>query len=65
VCHLSAAFEDLTEGATYTMAAEVGVLTRNVKIIGEDYDEMSSEFFGARVLIGKTVGPDNKVYSGK
>ncbi|XP_077992871.1 fibrocystin-L-like [Glandiceps talaboti] len=37
---------------TYTMAAEVGLLTRNIVIEGEDYDDMFDESFGGRVLVG-------------
>ncbi|XP_033119895.1 fibrocystin-L-like [Anneissia japonica] len=38
---------------TYTEAAEVGLLSRNIKIIGVDYNQSFTESFGARVLIGK------------
>ncbi|XP_071946022.1 fibrocystin-L-like [Antedon mediterranea] len=38
---------------TYTEAAEVGLLTRNIQIIGADYSNLFEESFGARVLIGK------------
>ena len=34
------------------MTAEVGLLTRNIKIIGEDYPQLQNEAFGARVLVG-------------
>ncbi|KAM8840499.1 PKHD1 like 1, tandem duplicate 1 isoform 3-T3 [Spinachia spinachia] len=37
---------------SYTLAADVGLVTRNIKIIGEEYPEMMSESFGARVLVG-------------
>ncbi|XP_024153621.1 PKHD1 like 1, tandem duplicate 1 isoform X2 [Oryzias melastigma] len=37
---------------SYTLAADVGLLTRNIRIIGEDYPEMQSESFGARLLVG-------------
>ncbi|XP_056378576.1 fibrocystin-L-like isoform X2 [Hyla sarda] len=35
----------------YTLAADVALLTRNIKIIGEDYPGWYSESFGARVLV--------------
>jgi len=35
----------------YTMAAEVGLLTRNVKIIGEEYGNMDKQSFGGRILV--------------
>ncbi|XP_075327297.1 uncharacterized protein LOC142384874 [Odontesthes bonariensis] len=37
---------------SYTQAADVGLLTRNIKIIGEEYPAMMSESFGARLLVG-------------
>ncbi|KAM4540003.1 PKHD1 like 1, tandem duplicate 1 [Odontesthes bonariensis] len=37
---------------SYTLAADVGLLTRNIKIIGEEYPGMMSESFGARLLVG-------------
>ncbi|XP_021347967.1 fibrocystin-L-like [Mizuhopecten yessoensis] len=42
-----------TIGSTnINLGAEVGLLTRNVKIVGEDYDKMFKESFGARTLVG-------------
>ncbi|XP_056378584.1 fibrocystin-L-like [Hyla sarda] len=35
----------------YTLAADVALLTRNIKIVGEDYPGWYSESFGARVLV--------------
>ncbi|MEE6507574.1 hypothetical protein FKM82_026763 [Ascaphus truei] len=35
----------------YTLAADVGLLSRNIKIIGQDYPGWDKESFGARVLI--------------
>uniref|UniRef100_A0A8C2XFR8 PKHD1 like 1, tandem duplicate 2 n=1 Tax=Cyclopterus lumpus TaxID=8103 RepID=A0A8C2XFR8_CYCLU len=37
---------------SYTLAADVGLVTRNIKIIGEEYPEMMSESYGARLLVG-------------
>ncbi|KAG7251316.1 hypothetical protein CRUP_021887, partial [Coryphaenoides rupestris] len=37
---------------TYTLSADVGLLTRNIKIEGQDYPELFQESFGARVLVG-------------
>nr|XP_046273956.1 PKHD1 like 1, tandem duplicate 1 [Scatophagus argus] len=37
---------------SYTLAADVGLLTRNIKIIGQEYPEMMQESFGARLLVG-------------
>uniref|UniRef100_A0A3Q3X6F5 Uncharacterized protein n=1 Tax=Mola mola TaxID=94237 RepID=A0A3Q3X6F5_MOLML len=37
---------------SYTLAADVALLTRNIKITGEEYPEMMQESFGARLLVG-------------
>ncbi|KAJ0003487.1 hypothetical protein NQD34_008585, partial [Periophthalmus magnuspinnatus] len=39
-------------GYSYTLAADVALLSRNIKIIGEEYADMTKESFGARVLVG-------------
>ncbi|XP_071792804.1 fibrocystin-L-like isoform X2 [Asterias amurensis] len=44
----SAEFKD-----DYILAAEVGLLTRNIKIEGNDYDLLFDESYGARVLVGR------------
>ncbi|XP_066572050.1 PKHD1 like 1, tandem duplicate 1 isoform X2 [Amia ocellicauda] len=36
---------------SYSLAGEVGLLSRNIKIIGEDYPNWYQESFGARVLV--------------
>ncbi|CAL8298854.1 unnamed protein product [Lota lota] len=38
--------------ATYTLSADVGLLTRNIKVIGQDYPQLFEESFGARVIVG-------------
>ena len=38
--------------SNFTIAAEVGLLTHNIKIIGESYPMQQSEAFGARVIVG-------------
>ena len=38
---------------SWKIAAEVGLLTRNIKIVGEEYDEIGEEEFGARVLVAE------------
>ncbi|XP_077349351.1 fibrocystin-L [Lithobates pipiens] len=48
---------------TYTLAADVALLTRNIKIIGEDYPGWYSESFGARVLVG-TFSDNGMAYKG-
>ncbi|XP_061122944.1 PKHD1 like 1, tandem duplicate 1 [Syngnathus typhle] len=37
---------------SYRLAADVGLLTRNIKIIGDEYPDMMAESFGARLLVG-------------
>ena len=39
-------------GMSYEIKAEVGLLSRNIRIIGADYSDMFSESFGARVIVG-------------
>ena len=34
------------------MSTEVGLLTRNIRVIGENYDRLQDESFGARILVG-------------
>ncbi|XP_045717230.1 fibrocystin-L [Phyllostomus hastatus] len=38
-------------GQSYTLAADVGILSRNIRILGEDYPGWFKESFGARVLV--------------
>ena len=47
--------EVLTNGLEIPMGAAVGLLTRNIKVVGEDYGDLYVESFGARVLIGLTA----------
>ncbi|XP_035685638.1 fibrocystin-L-like [Branchiostoma floridae] len=54
---------DTVNGQSYTMAAEVGLLTRNIKIEGADYQGLFSESFGARVLIG-SFNTGGQTYTG-
>lgn len=37
---------------SYTLAGDVALLSRNIKIIGEEYPQMLDESFGARLLVG-------------
>ena len=46
------AFEESVGGVSYEIKAEVGLLSRNIRIIGADYSDMFSESFGARVIVG-------------
>ena len=49
---------------TYDIRAEVGLLTRNIKIEGNDYNDLFDESFGARVLVG-TFTQNEIEYRGK
>lgn len=51
----SAMEETLSNGEKYSMRAEVGLLSRNIRIIGAEYPNMFSDSFGARVLVGVTA----------
>jgi len=37
---------------SYQLAGNVALLTRNIKIIGQEYPEMYTQSYGARVLVG-------------
>lgn len=47
------------------MSAEVGLITRNIKIVGEDYRRLIPESFGARVIVGKYTDREGGVHIGK
>ncbi|XP_043922184.1 fibrocystin-L [Protopterus annectens] len=49
--HIAETYQVPETGQNYTLAADVGLLTRNIKIIGEDYPQLIEESFGARVLV--------------
>ena len=56
----------LPDGRSYRLAAEVGLLTRNIKIEGADDPKGSipTQDFGCRVIVGKTTA-NNIDYVGK
>ncbi len=37
---------------SYQLEGNVALLTRNIKIIGQEYPEMNTQSYGARVLVG-------------
>ncbi|XP_030597029.1 PKHD1 like 1, tandem duplicate 1 [Archocentrus centrarchus] len=49
---------------SYTLAADVGLVTRNIKIIGQEYPSMMEDSFGARLLVG-TYSWEGITYKGK
>ncbi|KAK3107032.1 hypothetical protein FSP39_005622 [Pinctada imbricata] len=52
--HRHISHTEQADGWTLEMKAEVGLLTRNVKVIGEAYNGMEQESFGARIIVGRT-----------
>ncbi|XP_065139309.1 fibrocystin-L-like [Paramisgurnus dabryanus] len=41
---------------SYQLAGDVGLLTRNIKIIGQEYPAMNTQSYGARVLVATVPG---------
>ena len=56
--------ESFPNGQSVDLAAPVGLLTRNIKIIGEDYNDLYNEWYGARVLVG-LYATASQTYTGK
>ena len=54
---------DLGGGKSAKFAAEVGLLTHNIKIIGAPYDKLQQQAFGARIIVG-TMSEDGNDYTG-
>ncbi|XP_048451560.1 fibrocystin-L-like [Rhincodon typus] len=49
--HIAETQELKERGQSYTLAADIGLLSRNIKIIGHHHPDKANEMFGARVLI--------------
>ncbi|XP_053571903.1 fibrocystin-L [Bombina bombina] len=49
--HIAKTYQVPGTAMNYTLAADVGLLNRNIKIIGQDYPGWYKESFGARVLV--------------
>ncbi|XP_036732330.2 LOW QUALITY PROTEIN: fibrocystin-L [Manis pentadactyla] len=49
--HLAERYHVPGTGQSYTLAADVGILSRNIKILGDEYPGWYKESFGARVLV--------------
>ena len=49
--HMSASSSLSDNSFTFHQQAEVGLLTRNVRIIGKEYADQEKDMFGARVLV--------------
>ncbi|XP_063113704.1 fibrocystin-L isoform X1 [Cavia porcellus] len=54
--HLAKRYYIPETGQNYILAADVGLLSRNIKIVGEDYPGSSRDSFGARILVGSFTG---------
>ncbi|WAR05573.1 PKHL1-like protein, partial [Mya arenaria] len=55
--------ETLTTGQQLNLAAGVGLLSHNIRVVGEDYSELYTESFGARVLVG-LITHQSQTYTG-
>ncbi|XP_076961678.1 fibrocystin-L [Callospermophilus lateralis] len=54
--HLAERYQVPGTDQSYSLAADVGILTRNIKIIGEDYPGWTKDSFGARILVSSFTG---------
>ncbi|XP_043073568.1 PKHD1 like 1, tandem duplicate 1 [Puntigrus tetrazona] len=50
--HIGESYSVPGSSKSYQLAGNVALLTRNIKIIGQEYPEMNTESYGARVLVG-------------
>ncbi|XP_072530724.1 PKHD1 like 1, tandem duplicate 1 [Salminus brasiliensis] len=50
--HIGESYMVAGTSQSYKLAGDVGLLSRNIKIIGQDYPELFTQSFGARVLVG-------------
>ncbi|KAK2830693.1 hypothetical protein Q5P01_018624 [Channa striata] len=50
--HIGKTYSVSNTSLFYTLAADVGLLSRNIKITGQDYPELMKESFGPRLLVG-------------
>ncbi|KAG8441696.1 hypothetical protein GDO86_010760 [Hymenochirus boettgeri] len=53
--HIAKTYQVPNSSLNYTMAADIALLTRNIKIIGHDYPGLYRESFGARVLVSTFI----------
>ncbi|XP_056106662.1 fibrocystin-L-like [Rhinichthys klamathensis goyatoka] len=50
--HIGESYSVPGTSRSYQLAGNVALLTRNIKIIGQEYPEMYTQSYGARVLVG-------------
>ncbi|XP_060573258.1 fibrocystin-L-like isoform X2 [Ruditapes philippinarum] len=55
--------ETLSNGQEIKVGAAVGLLSRNIKIVGQDYDALYKESFGTRVIVG-LITSNGQTYTG-
>ncbi|KAA0710209.1 Fibrocystin-L Polycystic kidney and hepatic disease 1-like protein 1 [Triplophysa tibetana] len=53
--HIGQRYNVTGSSRSYQLAGNVGLLTRNIKIIGQEYPEMKKQSYGARVLVGTFI----------
>ena len=64
--HFISAVTETVDGKDYVLAAEVGLLTRNVKIVGQEYADQAEQAFGVRVLVGQAIDiEDEQIRTGE
>ena len=56
--------ESFPNGYSVNLAAPVGLLTRNIKVIGGDHEKLFEESYGARVLVG-LLSTKDQTYTGR
>ncbi|MBZ3876694.1 Fibrocystin-L [Sciurus carolinensis] len=54
--HLAERYQVPETGQSYSLAADVGILSRNIKVVGEDYPGWAKDSFGARILVSSFTG---------
>ena len=67
ICLIAAGEHTVEDGDvtyTYGLKSDVGLLTRNIKIEGADYDDLIEESFGSRLIVGRFF-QDGEMYLGK
>ena len=64
ICFITVYSETFPNGQSVDVAAPVGLLTRNIKVIGEDYPKLYKQSYGARVLVG-LYATASQTYTGK
>ncbi|KAK7084669.1 Fibrocystin-L [Halocaridina rubra] len=62
--HLGETFTPSGSSTSYTMAGEVGLLTRNIVIEGSDYPDLQKDSFGGRIVVSK-LSSDGVDYTGQ